>query len=201
MRFIMFGFAAIVCCMICGLNPAIAVSKLVFGKDIRNYGSKNPGFTNFKRIFGGKWAYAVMFLDILKTVLPLILIGYLFEKHDVEREFTVAWCGLFGVLGHVFPVWYKFKGGKGFLVCISMIWCVSPISGLCSTLVMITVLLTTGYMSLADVCAVISAPLFMLLFGIGSYSLLLVCMGSALVVIRHKDNIKRLINGKESKII
>lgn len=198
---LLFVFGALFSYILSGINPAVIISKVVYKTDIRKSGSKNPGFTNFRRVFGGKWAYVVLFIDIFKSLSMTLIFGYLFEKAGLDRAFGAAYSGFFATVGHVFPVWYKFKGGKGFLVCISSIWVVSPLTGLFATIVMALVLFLTRYMSLADICAVISAPLFMLLFGIGGYSLLFVCMGSALVVIRHKDNIKRLIHGKESKII
>ena len=108
--------AAVVPYLVCGINPAILLSSLMYHKDIRTLGSKNPGFTNFKRVFGGKYAWLVFTLDIGKAALVCALSGIAFSSQFGLFQLGAAYAGFFAMLGHCYPVWYGFNGGKGFLV-------------------------------------------------------------------------------------
>lgn len=200
MQIAIYFFAAVISYLIGAVNPAIVLSKLIYHKDIRDLGSKNPGFTNFKRVFGGKYAFLVFALDIFKSVLVCLGFGYIFSRYGIEYQLGAAFAGLFAVIGHCFPIFYKFRGGKGFLVCISMIWCVDLRAGIVSTCVMIVFLFAFHYMSLASICAGVSCPITLLICKTGSLLAIILCLASVLLMVwRHKENIKRLISGTESK--
>lgn len=96
-------------------NPAIILSTTIYRKDIRGLGSGNPGFTNFMRVFGKKWAWLVLTLDCSKAIVLCTVFGLLFRSNVGSFQLGAAIAGLFAVLGHCFPVWYGFEGGKGFL--------------------------------------------------------------------------------------
>ncbi len=185
--------------LISGWNPAITFSKAIYKTDIRTCGSKNPGFTNFKRCFGNKWAWFVLALDLLKAALVVLLFAQVFELRMGLYQIGAAFTGLFAVLGHAYPVWYRFKGGKGFLVSLSTVWVTDWRVGLIVTVVMVVLLLTTKYMSLATVAATLCSPLLLLLFHAPLSAVLLNTAMVVFVALRHRENFKRLMAGTESK--
>ncbi len=185
--------------LISGWNPAITFSKAIYKTDIRTCGSKNPGFTNFKRCFGNKWAWFVLALDLLKAALVVLLFAQVFELRMGLYQIGAAFTGLFAVLGHAYPVWYRFKGGKGFLVSLSTVWVTDWRVGLIVTVVMVVLLLTTKYMSLATVAATLCSPLLLLLFRAPLSAVLLNTAMVVFVALRHRENFKRLMAGTESK--
>ena len=112
------------------INSAILFSKLVYKDDIRNHGSGNAGMTNMLRTFGGKAALLTLAGDLGKTVISVFFAGLMFGFNYVACISVQGFCyvaGLFAVLGHVFPVYYKFKGGKGVLVTSTMALILTPI--------------------------------------------------------------------------
>ena len=202
-----FAIAAICAYLISGINPAIILSKAIYGKDIRTLGSKNPGFTNFKRNFGMKWAIVVMVLDLLKSALPAIAFGVVsgfiwgVQYGSSEWYLVVTFTCLCSMLGHAYPVWYGFKGGKGFLVCLSAMWTVDWRVGLIATCAMVLLLLVTEYMSLSTTVAMLTCPVFLFVFGgLDAHPAIILCAVSvSFMAWRHKENFKRLAKGKESK--
>lgn len=191
--------AAITAYLVCGLNPAIVLSKAVYHKDIRTCGSGNPGFTNFKRTFGNKLAWWVLLLDLAKSAVVVALFSILFMVFFKDFQFGAAYTSLFVMLGHSYPIWYKLKGGKGFLVYMSAIWFVDWRCGVVALAIMMILLFTTKYMSLSTVCAMLSCPVTLLIVGA---PVVIVCLCAACVLFiawRHRENFKRLIHGTESK--
>lgn len=199
MRAFLYILAAITGYLVSGWNPAITFSKAVYKKDIRECGSGNPGFTNFRRSFGNRYAWHVLVLDLSKAALVIALFAGLLSKEGVAYSFAAAYTGLFCMLGHAFPVWYRFKGGKGFLVSMSIIWFIDWRVGLIALALMLILLFTTKYMSLATVVAMLTCPVVLLVL---DAPISVVCIYGACVLfmaIRHKENFKRLKNGTESK--
>lgn len=192
--------AIVVPYLVGGINPAIVLSNLIYHRDIRQCGSKNPGFTNFKRVFGGKIAWLVFVLDIAKSVAVCLLGGWLFGRAFGQHQLGVAFAGLFVMLGHCFPAWYGFHGGKAFLAGAGAIWCIDWRAGLVAMCVLMLVLFSLHYMSLASVCAGLSCPATLAIVGVQTPWVLALCVLSvALMVWRHKANLLRLKNGTESR--
>jgi len=196
-----FASAALSGYLISGINPAIILSKAIYGKDIRECGSKNPGFTNFKRTFGMKWAWVVLVCDLLKSALPSVIFGIIFESCFGAWSIGVTFTCLCSMIGHAYPVWYRFRGGKGFLVCLSAMWALDWRIGLIATALMLVLLMLTKYMSLSTTLAMLVCPILHLLFGgnVVSVSLCFACV--LIMVVRHKENYKRLVCGNESKFV
>lgn len=191
--------AAVCAYLIAGINPAIEFSKRIYHKDIRTCGSGNPGFTNFKRTFGNKWAWWVLALDLSKSAIVVAVFAWLFELHSGQYQLGAAYTGLFALLGHAYPIWYKFKGGKGFLVYMSVILFIDWRAGLIALGVMLLLLAITKYMSLSTVVALLTCPITLMVRRT-STAVILLCTASVLyIAFRHKENFKRLINGTESK--
>ena len=199
MKVFLYIAAAICGYVVAGMNPAIAISKAVYHKDIRECGSGNPGFTNFKRTFGNKWAWWVLVLDLAKAAVVVGLFAWLLSRQGIDFQFAAAYTGIFCMLGHAFPFQFKFKGGKGFLVCLSTMYVIDWRVGLIATGIMVVLLLITKYMSLSTTLAMLICPILLIPFGA---SIPVVCMSAACAIfmaVRHKENFKRLIKGTESK--
>ena len=192
--------AAVCAFLFSGINPAIILSKLIYHRDIREEGSGNPGFTNFKRVFGGKYAWFVFALDILKSVVFCAVFGTLFGRFYGHYQLGVAFTGFFAMLGHCFPVWYHLKGGKGFLVYVGMIWMIDWRVGLAATAIFLLVLFTIKYMSLASMILAAVSPVLLLIAGADSNMVIFLCaLSSVLMIFRHRANIVRLINHTEAR--
>ena len=212
----LFIAAAISGYLICGINPAIVLSKLIYKTDIRTLGSGNAGFTNFKRNFGHKWAWWVMAFDLLKAGVVIatfaVLFGF-FSKlgadgfDQVAFRFGAAYTGFFCVIGHSFPAYYKFKGGKGFLVTLSLVWFMDWRVGILALGVFLTLLLTVKIMSLSSILSMLLCPCVLVLehFISGTWTGLEIAAVSVyeaviiLMVVRHSENIARLFAGTEKK--
>lgn len=199
MKILLYILSALTAYLVAGWNPAITFSKAIYKKDIRECGSGNPGFTNFKRSFGNRWAWFVLLLDLFKAAVVVGISAMLFEQYFGMYQLGAAYTGLFALLGHAFPIWYGFKGGKGFLVSLSTVLVLDWRVGLMATLIMVVLLLTTKYMSLSTVTAMLLCPVFLLLFGTPIKAVLIITAIVLFVAIRHKENFKRLIAGTESK--
>ncbi|MBQ2729187.1 MAG: glycerol-3-phosphate acyltransferase [Clostridia bacterium] len=187
--------------LISGLNPAIIFSKTVYGKDIRTMGSGNPGFTNFRRSFGNRWAWWVLTFDLTKSAVVVAVFALLFKRLGLDFSFGAAFTGFFAILGHAYPVWYKFKGGKGFLAYLSVVYIIDWRAGLIATVLMLILLFTTRYMSLATILGMLTCPVTLILVKADLPTIVLCTAGVLFMTWRHKENIKRLFTGTETKFV
>ena len=199
MKILLYILAAVCGYVIAGMNPAIALSKAIYKKDIRECGSGNPGFTNFKRTFGNKWAWWVLVLDLSKAAVVVGLFAWLLSRQGVDFQLGAAYTGIFCMLGHAFPFQFNFKGGKGFLVCLSTMYVIDWRVGLIATGIMIVLLLITKYMSLSTTLATLLCPILLIPFGASISVILMATFCAVFMAVRHKENFNRLIKGTESK--
>ena len=199
MKILLYILAAVCGYVIAGMNPAIAISKAVYHKDIRECGSGNPGFTNFKRTFGNKWAWWVLVLDLSKAAVVVGLFAWLLSRQGVDFQLGAAYTGMFCMLGHAFPFQFKFKGGKGFLVCLSTMYVIDWRVGLIATGIMVILLLITKYMSLSTTLAMLLCPILLIPFGASVPVILMALACAVFMAVRHKENFIRLIQGKEAR--
>ncbi len=180
------------------MNFAIIISKKRYKADIRNFGSGNAGATNMMRTFGKTAAYLTFLGDALKAFVAG-MIGY-----AAWGQYGVYIAGLFCILGHMFPIYYKFKGGKGVVTAaISILMC-NPIVFLILVLIFLLIAIGTKYISLASVMCMLLYPLVLdrvekLMGGHAGAYLIIAIANALLVVFMHRENIKRLLAGKESK--
>ena len=206
--------SAIPAYMLGSANGAIITSKYLYRKDIRNYGSGNPGLTNFYRVFGKGGSLLVILIDAFKTIAPVIFGGWIFGRYT-NLELSNIWLfgkligvallgqtisGFFVMLGHCFPVFYKFKGGKGVMalgaIVIVLDWRLALISW--GTFIILTIL--TRLVSLSAIIGSAAFPVSQLLLKHGGFweiTVSFLCV--ALLIARHGPNIKRLIKGEESR--
>lgn len=182
-----------------GLNGAIIISKYIYRKDIRNYGSGNAGLTNFHRTFGSAAALLVILIDILKTVVGILIGGALIGTlgHKVIGQLFAGFCMM---LGHIYPAFYGFKGGKGVLCAGTMILLIDWRVGLFCWAIFIVIVVFTRYVSLGSMISSMSACVFMWMFAYSSLEGILALLCGLLVVVKHSANIARLIAGTENKL-
>ncbi len=184
---------------------AVWVSKWVYGIDIREHGSGNAGATNTFRILGPRAGVGVMVADMMKGFIAVklsILSSYTWTSEPFVN--LQIFLGLAAVVGHIFPIWAEFRGGKGIATLFGMILSIHPIVALSLVLVFIMMLLLTRYVSLSSIAASIAFPLLILfIFNAQAQELsyrLFAIATAFLVVLTHHKNISRLLNGSESKV-
>ena len=182
--------------LIGSINPAIIISKKYFNDDIRTHGSGNAGTTNTLRTYGIKIAAVIFALDLIKAAVA-IAIGSLI----LTRAIGGAVAGLFVILGHNFPIYYKFKGGKGVACTAMVILILSPASFVILLPVFIAIVALTRFVSLGSIISVMLFPLLTSIFYKQDGFVTLAAFAIMLIVVfMHRENIKRLLEGKESKI-
>ncbi len=189
----------LVCYLICGINPAIEICKRKTGKDIRDLGSGNAGTTNSIRVLGRFWGSIVFILDILKSLISYGIVCIICKIFSAEVDISVNSMFLLGaVFGHCFPVYYKFRGGKGIVTFIvSSLFINRQISIVC-IIVGLIILLLTRTVSKGTLCGVI---LFVIMtFVMMPEYILPVLIASSVIIFRHKENIIRIMNKEESKL-
>lgn len=201
---------------IAGSVPFGLLIGLARGVDVRKSGSGNLGTTNVGRVLGRKWGILCFVLDVLKGALPVVgagvALGYLgrdpLPHLDAWKWLAVAAAA---VLGHVFPVWLKFRGGKGVATSLGVLlgfWPVLTLPGIAAAATWIVVVLLWRYVSLASIAAAISLLIYLIAFGLlrGSTMenlspfLIVATFLVLLVIVRHRSNIGRLLAGTENKI-
>ncbi|MCW7536382.1 glycerol-3-phosphate 1-O-acyltransferase PlsY [Aquabacterium sp. A7-Y] len=185
--------------LIGSLSFAVIVSRVMGLSDPRTYGSNNPGATNVLRSGNKTAAILTLLLDAVKGVVPVLLVRACGEPFGLG-EGAVALAGLAAFLGHLFPVFFRFQGGKGVATAAGVLLAINPWLGLATLATWLIVAFFTRYSSLAALVAAAFAPFFQLLgWGPGA-TLGAVLVMSLLLVWRHAANIRKLIEGKESKI-
>ena len=176
---------------LCGSIPfGFLLTKFFLKRDIRKMGSGNIGATNVLRTGNKLIGYSTLTLDILKAIVPLIII-----KFNLPEFIFVSSLSIF--LGHVFPVWLKFKGGKGVATYVGMLFCINYILGFVFIISWFIVFILSKYSSLSSMIASLSIPIFC--FFIYNENFYFFTMMFILVFLTHRENIKRLINNTESK--
>lgn len=189
--------------LIGSIPTSVWVSKAVFGIDIRHYGSGNPGATNTFRVLGTKWGAFVMTADITKGVIATslyLLMPFYLQNELARTNFMIA-LGMAAVVGHVFPIWADFKGGKGVATLLGMALAIQPLVAFICIIVFLITLFTTRFVSLSSMLAGV-AFMVLILFIFKeketSYRIFAIVV-ALMVVVTHQKNIGRLLKGEEHK--
>ncbi len=201
---------AVAAYLIGSCNSAIVVIRLLKHEDIREFGSKNAGLTNVLRCFGKGPALITLITDLVKGSMTIILIKYIVSVLGYSGDsMTVGYiAGFMVMLGHIFPVYYRFKGGKGVLVAASVLTAIDIRTFAIVIPVFIVTLIITKYVSVSSITAAVSYPVvtFLMQYNVTHIELnrvivhtLLVAVTSALIIYMHRANILRLKNGTENK--
>lgn len=194
----------IVAYLIGSVPTSVWVSKSFFNIDIRDYGSGNAGATNTYRVLGSKWGTLVMVVDMLKGVIAVKLALLLPEYADseVNLQNLQTGLGLAAVVGHIFPIWADFRGGKGVATLFGLVLGISPWTALSCVGIFSLVLYLTRFVSLSSILASIAFPFFILvIFNVENPVYRVFAIAVALMVLlTHQKNIGRLLRGNESKV-
>ena len=185
--------------LIGSLSFAVLVSRLMGLDDPRNYGSGNPGATNVLRSGNKKAAALTLLLDALKGVVPVAIAAEL-RSHLGWEEGTVALVGLAAFLGHLWPVFFRFQGGKGVATAAGVLLAFNPMLGAATLVSWLMVAYFFRYSSLAAVVAAAFAPYYHALIWGGSPATMAIAVMSLLLIWRHEANIRKLLAGTETKI-
>lgn len=188
------------------IPTSVWVSKLIFNKDIRNYGSGNAGATNSFRYLGGKWAAFILFVDILKGLVAVKLLLLLPEELQEEpwgRLNNQLLLGIVAVLGHVFPIFAGFRGGKGVATFLGVIIAVGWHFALITLGAFALVYALCHYVAVASMSGSIAFTLSMIILSARNEHYQVMCMlvvcGSLLLIFKHRKNIRNLIRRTEDK--
>lgn len=186
------------------IPTAVWISKSVYGIDIRDYGSGNAGATNTFRVMGSKWGSVVMFVDVVKGIVAssLYLLLPFYLTSELHRTNFMIGLGLAAVIGHIFPIWASFRGGKGVATLLGMAIAIQPLVAACCLAVFLLVLFLTRFVSLSSILAGISFMVFILFIFNEREPLyrIFAILVALMVVLTHQKNIGRILRGTESKI-
>ena len=181
------------------LSFAVIVSKAMRLDDPRSYGSGNPGATNVLRSGNKRAAIFTLLLDALKGVVAVLIARCLAERLGYA-DGVVALAGLASFLGHLYPVFFRFQGGKGVATAAGVLLALNPWVGLASLGTWLVIAIATRYSSLAALVTALLAPAYVYLLQGDSQVVITVAVMSVLLIWRHRANISKLLNGTESKL-
>lgn len=186
------------------LSFAVIVSSAMGLNDPRTYGSKNPGATNVLRSGSKAAAIVTLLLDAVKGWVPVVLVKWYGKPYGLE-DGTLAMVGLAAFLGHLYPVFFRFVGGKGVATALGVLVGISGVLGLATVATWLLIAFFFRYSSLASVVAAFFAPVYYLMGGgaawfLDARILVSIVVMSALLIWRHAENISRLIKGTESRL-
>ena len=191
--------------LIGSISTAVWIGKAYYGIDIRQHGSGNSGATNTFRVLGKRPGTIVMLIDIFKGWAATSLAGLLVIFNAVEADDLIVYkliMGALAVLGHIFPLYERFKGGKGVATLLGMMLAIHLEVALMCTVIFIIVLFTSRYVSLGSMIAALAFPILLLLPRFHPDDPILIVFGFilfAVVALTHRKNINRLLQGEESK--
>ncbi len=204
---------AIIAAYLLGSIPFGLLIAKAHGKDIRSIGSGNIGATNVSRALGRKWAYFCFVLDVLKGLIPMLTTMLIAEPDSVLTLWLWLAVGCAAILGHIFPIYIKFKGGKGVATSFGValgLWPYLTVCALFFAVTWVVVVLIWRYVSLASIAASVTFPLVLIVAIIlipgWEFDILWPVFITAIaipimVIVRHRENIKRLLAGTESKVL
>lgn len=182
------------------VNFSVIFSRLIKKQDIRQSGSHNPGTTNMFRVFGLGMGFLTFVCDALKGVVPSLISLCVFNAiSPSDALYAVYFTGFFTVLGHIFPIWHKFRGGKGVATTIGILFVAQPLLNVCAIWIIVVIVLITDRMSVSALTYMLFCAVWHWVF-LAQYGLL-TCIAVtaivALVFFAHRNNIARLFRGKE----
>lgn len=197
----------IIAYLIGSISSSIILGRFIYGVDVRDYGSKNPGANNTQRIFGWKMGLVVLAFDLLKGVAAACLVFFMpFKPETNSFVITQIVFGFAAIMGHIFPIYHNFRGGKGVATLCGVLLAIHPFAVLICTVIFLVVFIITRYVSVSVIAAVTCFPflvntLFALwldpkeTFTVKIFSILV----GITIWLTHLSNLKRLYHGKEEK--
>lgn len=180
------------------IPTGVIIAKYFFNVDIQKVGSGNIGATNVARTLGKKVGILTLIGDSLKGIIPIILVK-LYEPYPLNQS-LIFFCALSSFLGHLFPIYLKFKGGKGVATALGIFLVLFPFQTLLCALVFFLIVYIFRYVSLGSIISSALMPILVSFRAQNTYQIALSIIISILIIIKHKDNIHRLLEGKEHKL-
>ena len=180
-------------------NGAVLISSFVIRDDIRSHGSGNAGLTNFYRTYGARYALGVILLDMGKTAIATVIGGYMFHCLYSDWTLGVLVAGIACIVGHIFPAYYEFKGGKGILAGSILVLMLDWRMALVAWCLFFLTVVLTRYVSLGSILAASSVAVTSLFIYDRPVYIVLAVIIAGLVVWSHRSNIVRLVKGNENK--
>lgn len=192
MKLLPFAAAMIIGYLLGCFNPAYIIAKIK-GVDILAHGSHNPGASNATITMGWKIGIFVAVCDIMKAFLSVVIIRMLFPDQPIAEAVAGVSC----VLGHIFPVFFKFRGGKGFASFLGMVLAIDWrfFIGIGIAIILITII--TDYIAIATLTTVVVEPILVAVFKAQYIVMAVICIASAVIIYKHLENITKIANGKE----
>jgi glycerol-3-phosphate acyltransferase PlsY len=196
----------LISCFVLGAIPfSIIIGKIFFGVDVRTAGSGNPGATNTFRVLGKPAGLAVLALDISKGMIAVVLSRYMSIHPVLTPDDLTVICGGISILGHIYSPFLIFKGGKGVATATGVVFALQPQIGLVCVVIFALIFITTKYVSLGSMLTALLLPIaYYIIYGShDSFDRAFIGFGillAVLIIYKHKTNIRRLINGEESKM-
>jgi glycerol-3-phosphate acyltransferase PlsY len=190
------SLAAILLCYLIGAIPSGLLLSRGSGVDIRQAGSCNIGATNVARLLGKKLGIMTLVADLLKGLVPLLAASALLRQRP-HGELAVAACGAATVLGHMFPLYLRFRGGKGVATALGVYLALAPLAALLALPIFLATEAWTGFVSLGSLLAVAALPLLLHLLGEPGWTIALGVVIALLIWFQHRGNIRRLLKGEE----
>ena len=196
----------ILCYLLGSVSGSMLMGKLK-GVDIREMGSGNAGGTNAFRTVGVTFALGVLFIDVLKGFIAVIFVSHLqlggiLTTNIIDKELLHVICGTGVVLGHVFPIYYGFKGGKGAGTMVGVLAALFPVSLVFCFILWLIILIFTGYVGLSTIMAGIILPIITAFYfegGLGTPFGIFTMIISLFIIFTHRSNIQRMLNGNENR--
>lgn len=199
------AITALIAYLLGSISFAIIVSKVYAHDDVRKYGSKNAGMTNILRTYGKLPAFFTLLGDFLKGVLAVVIGRWIFSTMGITVFDAGYVAGFFALLGHLYPVYFGFKGGKGVLTSLGIILVVNPLVFFILLIIFLPILFITKIVSLISITGALLYPVITLVVDLclrkpALFDVLFAALFSVIVIYKHKDNIRRLLNGTEKRI-
>ncbi|QMS85137.1 glycerol-3-phosphate acyltransferase [Candidatus Xianfuyuplasma coldseepsis] len=179
------------------INFSIVITRILKGIDIRDVNSHNPGASNATLTLGIKWGVVIFFLDVLKGFIPVFIIRLVFPENDIL--WFVA--GFFALIGHAFPIYYKFKGGKGTSTYMGVVFGAYPLVGLILFVVLVAATTLSDYIVVGTVFLIVPPPIYMIVTGQFHWiSIALLSLFAIINLLKHSNNFIALFKGEEKKV-
>lgn len=180
------------------INFSIVITKLIKGIDIRDVNSENPGASNVTLTLGLKWGVVVFFLDVLKGFVPVLVVRLLFPDQDILWMLA----GFGALMGHAFPLYYKFKGGKGTSTYMGVVFGAFPIVGAILFVLLVATTLISDYIVVGTLFLIVPPPIYMLVSGEFHWiSIALITLFAIINLAKHSNNFVALFKGTEKKVL
>lgn len=178
------------------INPAIIITKIKKGIDIRTVNSQNAGATNVTITLGFKYGIMIALLDIFKGVIPVLIARLVYPENDA------VWflMGFMVMIGHIFPIFYQFKGGKGTATLVGVLVTATPVFGILLFILSVVLLLTTKFIAIPSILAAVITPIYLYFSPYSNEAIWIMLIFMVISLYKHRMNIVNIVTGRETSL-